>query len=120
MLASLHPVRDIRLSGHVIYTGHSSMEVAVKMESLEGPGIENTLMLGQRFVNTLRNRLQLISFPGRFSMVCRDSETHKAHEVNPLVVSTPEEESLLNIGACKLFSPSVPYDLLSIHQVDCI
>jgi len=46
MLAPLHPVRDIRLSGQVIYTGKSSMEVAVKMEALGSDGKEETLMLG--------------------------------------------------------------------------
>lgn len=45
MLASLYPVRDIRLSGQVVYTGRSSMEVAVKMEALDPDG-EVTLMLG--------------------------------------------------------------------------
>ncbi|KLO11665.1 Thioesterase/thiol ester dehydrase-isomerase [Schizopora paradoxa] len=80
MLSSLHPVRDIRLGGHVIYTGRSSMEVAVTMEALEGPGKERTVMLG------------------RFSMVCRDAQTHKAHPVNPLIADTPEEKRLLAIG----------------------
>lgn len=46
MLSSLHPVHDIRLSGHVIYTGRSSIEVAVKMEALESDGSERTVMLG--------------------------------------------------------------------------
>lgn len=46
MLASLYPVRDIRLSGQVVYTGTSSMEVAVKMEALGSEGEEETLMLG--------------------------------------------------------------------------
>ena len=46
MLASLYPVRDIRLSGQVVYTGKSSMEVAVKMEALGPNGEEETLMLG--------------------------------------------------------------------------
>lgn len=46
MLAPLHPVRDLRLSGQVIYTGHSSMEVAVKMEAIERDGKEETIMLG--------------------------------------------------------------------------
>ncbi|KAI5117181.1 hypothetical protein M0805_008160 [Coniferiporia weirii] len=81
MLSSLHPVRDIRMSGHVIYTGRSSMEIAVKMEALENDGVERTVMLG------------------RFSMVCRDATTHKAYAVNPLVTSTPEEKALLSIGA---------------------
>lgn len=46
MLAPLHPVRDLRLSGQVIYTGRSSMEVAVKMEAMESDGTEETIMLG--------------------------------------------------------------------------
>ncbi|KAF8556736.1 Thioesterase/thiol ester dehydrase-isomerase [Imleria badia] len=80
MLASLYPVRDIRLSGQVVYTGKSSMEVAVKMEALEPDGGEKTLMLG------------------RFSMVCRDARTHKAQLVNPLVIQTAEEQALYSMG----------------------
>ncbi|KAI0063018.1 Thioesterase/thiol ester dehydrase-isomerase [Artomyces pyxidatus] len=79
MLAPLSPVRDLRLSGHVIYVGKSSIEVVVKMEALE-KGQEKTLMLG------------------RFTMVCRDAFTHKAHAVNELKLSTPEEEALFAIG----------------------
>ncbi|KAI5993806.1 thioesterase thiol ester dehydrase-isomerase [Pisolithus orientalis] len=68
MLASLYPVRDTRLS------------VAVKMEALSPDGGEETLMLG------------------RFSMVCRNARTHKAHPVIPLIIRTPEEEALYKIG----------------------
>jgi acyl-coenzyme A thioesterase 9 len=46
MLAPLNPVRDLRLSGQVIYTGHSSMEVAVRMEAMGSDGSEETVMLG--------------------------------------------------------------------------
>ena len=48
MLAPLSPVRDMRLSGHVIYVGTSSMEVAVRMEALNPDGSEETVMLGAR------------------------------------------------------------------------
>lgn len=47
MLAYLSPVRDLRLSGHVIYVGKSSMEVAVRMEALNADGTEETVMLGK-------------------------------------------------------------------------
>ncbi|TDL27144.1 Thioesterase/thiol ester dehydrase-isomerase [Rickenella mellea] len=80
MLSTLYPVHDVRLSGHVIYVGKSSMEIAVKMEALEKDGSENTLMLG------------------RFSMVCRDAKTHSARKVNPLIVSTAEEKALYQIA----------------------
>jgi acyl-CoA hydrolase len=46
MLAELNPVRDLRLSGQVIYVGTSSMEVAVRMEALNPNGSEETIMLG--------------------------------------------------------------------------
>lgn len=52
MLAPLDPTRDLRLSGQVIYTGRSSMEVAVKMETI-GMGLpEQTVLLGAEFVFT--------------------------------------------------------------------
>ncbi|KAF8622797.1 hypothetical protein AX15_006727 [Amanita polypyramis BW_CC] len=80
MLAPVNPNRDLRLSGQVIYTGNSSLEVAVKMEHIEMNQPEETVLLG------------------RFSMVCRDAKTNLAHEVNPLVVSTPEEGALYAVG----------------------
>ena len=48
MLSTLTPknVKDLRLSGQVIYTGRSSMEVVVKMETLNQTGEEETIMLG--------------------------------------------------------------------------
>ncbi|KDQ54503.1 hypothetical protein JAAARDRAFT_38173 [Jaapia argillacea MUCL 33604] len=79
MLKPLYPVRDMRLSGQVIYTGHSSMEIAVQMEAVDGER-EDTILLG------------------RFCMVCRDSKTHKARAVNPLTISTDEEEALYAVG----------------------
>ncbi|KAJ7619430.1 Thioesterase/thiol ester dehydrase-isomerase [Roridomyces roridus] len=80
MLSQLDPSRDLRLSGQVIYTGKSSMEVAVKMETIGMGKEEETVLLG------------------RFSMVCRDAVTHLARTVNPLLKSTPEEEALYAMG----------------------
>ncbi|KIY62154.1 Thioesterase/thiol ester dehydrase-isomerase [Cylindrobasidium torrendii FP15055 ss-10] len=80
MLTTLDPSRDLRLSGQVIYTGKSSMEVAVKMESIGGDKAEETVMIG------------------RFSMVCRDAHTHKARPVNTLSISSPAEHTLYSLG----------------------
>ncbi|EJF60136.1 Thioesterase/thiol ester dehydrase-isomerase [Dichomitus squalens] len=80
MLASLYPVRDMRLSGQIIHTGKSSMEVAVRMEALEKDGREQTIMVG------------------RFCMVCRDGRTHRSRPVNPLLLDTEEDRQLYNIG----------------------
>ena len=49
MLAPIYPpLRDMRLSGHVIHTGRSSMEVAVQLVALDSDGTEETIMLGER------------------------------------------------------------------------
>lgn len=37
-------------------------------------------------------------------MVCRDAQTKLAHPVSPLVLSTPEEHSLYQMGKGVLFS----------------
>ena len=50
MLASLYPVRDMRLGGQVIHTGKSSMEIAVRMEALSKDGTEQTIMLGMTYI----------------------------------------------------------------------
>jgi acyl-coenzyme A thioesterase 9 len=50
------PAKDLLLSGHVVFTGFSSMEVVVKMESVED-GM--TLMLGQYAVFNHPNRRML-------------------------------------------------------------
>lgn len=47
-----HNVRDLRLSGHIIHTGSSSMEVVVKMELLGGK--EETVLLGMSGYPKLR------------------------------------------------------------------
>ena len=46
MLVPLDPKRDLRLGGQVIYTGNSSMEVAVKMEHIGMDEPEETVLLG--------------------------------------------------------------------------
>lgn len=46
MLAPLDPSRDLRMSGQVIYTGRSSMEVAVKMETIGNDLPEETVLIG--------------------------------------------------------------------------
>jgi acyl-coenzyme A thioesterase 9 len=47
MLSQLDPSRDLRLSGQVIYTGKSSMEVAMKMETIGAGMEEETVLLGK-------------------------------------------------------------------------
>jgi len=51
MLAPLTANRDLRLSGQVIYTGRSSMEVAVKMESIGMGQPDETVMIGMFYSN---------------------------------------------------------------------
>lgn len=57
MMSPLNPSRDLRLSGHVIYTGRSSMEVAVKMESIGMGQPDETVLLGKsRSIITVKNK----------------------------------------------------------------
>jgi len=96
-----HNVRDLRLSGHVIHTGQSSMEVVVKMELLGGK--EETVLLGEYHISLNMYYFQLLPALGRFSMVCRDVFTQKARPVPQLQFSTPEEQALFKMGAGKPF-----------------
>lgn len=48
MLSQLDPKRDLRICGQVIYTGKSSMEVVVKMESIGSGLADETVMIGKR------------------------------------------------------------------------
>lgn len=64
------------------------MEVVVKMQGSSTGN--NTASHAQEEAETL--------MLGRFVMVCRDSTTHKARKVPPLLVETDEEKMLWNIG----------------------
>lgn len=50
MLSPLDPSRDLRISGQVIHTGRSSMEVAVKMESIGKNLPEETVLIGTSLI----------------------------------------------------------------------
>ncbi|KAJ3825325.1 Thioesterase/thiol ester dehydrase-isomerase [Lentinula raphanica] len=83
MLRPLTPDYDLCLSGQVIYTGRSSMEVVVRIERIGSKGIQHkdeTILLG------------------RFSMVCRNARTNQAYPINSLNISTDEERALFAIG----------------------
>ena len=54
MLAPMYPpLQDLRLSGHVIHTGRTSMEIAVQLVALGDGGAEETLMLGKGVGNNV-------------------------------------------------------------------
>lgn len=61
-------ITDLRLSGQVIYVGLTSMEVAVRMERLDGDGKEGeTMMLG--WANTSQLKLGIGPPPGFQSLI---------------------------------------------------
>lgn len=47
MLRPLTASRDVRLSGHVIFTGRSSMEIGLRMESIGGGNPDETILIGE-------------------------------------------------------------------------
>ena len=64
MLSQLDPSRDLRLSGQVIYTGKSSMEVAVTMQTIGMGREEETVLLGELLCLPIsRDVLSLIHRP---------------------------------------------------------
>jgi acyl-coenzyme A thioesterase 9 len=85
------------LSGHVIHTGRSSMEVAVQLVALGDGGAEETLMLGKDAGRMCRLHPTRTSDIGRFCMVCRDVRGG-SYEVPQLTLTTPEEKKLYEIG----------------------
>lgn len=99
MLSPLTPdkVHNLRLSGQVISVGRSSLEIAVKMESIHSPGHDETLLIGE-LIYFLGTWTALMNLAGRFSMVCRDAKTHKARPVNPLVLEDSDDQALVAMG----------------------
>ncbi|XP_063886582.1 acyl-coenzyme A thioesterase 9, mitochondrial-like isoform X4 [Scylla paramamosain] len=76
---SLHPDRDIRLSGHVSWAGRSSLETVIIVE--------------QRVDNAWRQVTRAV-----FVMVARDPLNQGSAVVNPLVCETPEEKRIYQAG----------------------
>ncbi|XP_050699607.1 acyl-coenzyme A thioesterase 9, mitochondrial-like isoform X1 [Eriocheir sinensis] len=76
---SLHPERDIRISGHVSWAGRSSMETIITVE--------------QRVDHTWRQVTRAV-----FVMVARDPLNQGSAIVNPLVCETPEEQKIFQAG----------------------
>lgn len=78
-----HP-ENLRLSGHVSYTGSSALEVLVRLDSISRwRGLEND------------PQAILVA---RFTMACRDTKTGKAKKIPALVPETPEERALFEMG----------------------
>lgn len=102
-------VQDLRLSGQVAFVGSSSMEVFVKMEGLREDGPDETLLLGAYAALTKRVvECWLTHFPaGRFTMVARDSQSHGARKVAPLIVESPAEKALFELGKGALLPQSL-------------
>lgn len=93
-LSQLTRRRDLKFSGFVTWTGSSSMEVVIKLQGAE-PGTTSKTGSASSGADRQWETLML----GRFAMVCRDSKTHKARKVPPLVVETDEERVLRDIAA---------------------
>ncbi|KAI8068416.1 acyl-CoA hydrolase [Gongronella butleri] len=91
-------VENYRLSGHVTYTGNSSMEIFIKAEVVpEGAELKHDQAANENPAGAsyLDEHTVLAT---RFTMVAIDSLTHKPVPVNPLVTTTPEEERLRQLA----------------------
>ncbi|KAF8175154.1 hypothetical protein BJ912DRAFT_1064398 [Pholiota molesta] len=97
MLSPLDPARDLRLSGQVIYTGRSSMEVAVKMEHIGRGRPDETVLLGVYF-----RFLSALPLPSTLAAPLLDGVPRRAHEPLarglPAQDQHPEERALYALG----------------------
>lgn len=75
---------NLRLSGHVSYTGSSSMEVLVRLDSVSPR-------------KNLQDNPQAI-LVARFTMACRDTRTGKAKHIPALVTDSADEKALFELG----------------------
>ncbi|KAJ3187180.1 Acyl-coenzyme A thioesterase 9, mitochondrial [Gaertneriomyces sp. JEL0708] len=99
MLRSIPIDEDIRLSGHVTYTGSSSMEVSCWLETLPNGVLQDGH--APTSVGPLAARKRIPGKPilaAKFTMVARDPTTGRAAQVTRLQVETPEEERLFKLG----------------------
>ncbi|KAI8391169.1 HotDog domain-containing protein [Radiomyces spectabilis] len=90
-------VEDLKISGHVAYVGSSSMEVFVKVETMQN--------YDPSFVSRDEPPVDFMAKPtpntvlfARFTMVCIDSVTGKSAKVNPLYLANDEEKSLFKFA----------------------
>ncbi|KAJ3331523.1 hypothetical protein HDU93_009647 [Gonapodya sp. JEL0774] len=81
MVGHVTPEYDVKLSGNVTWVGRSSIEISVRLDSLDDQG------------NTLEPVLLT-----RFVMVARNATTGKASPVNPLLLETDEERKVFAEG----------------------
>jgi len=72
----LHLNKDMKLSGRVVWTGKSSMDILIEVRQEEGDGS-----------SSLENGV-LPNISALFTFVARDPITEKSHQVNPV---TPED-----------------------------
>lgn len=78
-----HP-ENLRLSGHVSYTGSSALEVLVRLDSISRwRGLESD------------PQAILVA---RFTMACRDTKTGKAKKIPALVPESSDERALFEMG----------------------
>lgn len=75
---------NLRLSGHVSYTGSSALEVLVRLDSISQ-------------WRGLQDNPQAI-LVARFTMACRDTRTGEARKIPSLTLPSAEEKALFDMG----------------------
>jgi acyl-coenzyme A thioesterase 9 len=118
--------RDIRLSGFVTFVGSSSMEVSIRLETVDKAPKEKSEGFGYDASFQVGGDLLL---EAKFIMVAIDPATAKPHPVPPLQIETAEDKELFTLGAAhkakkqveKQLSlkrkPPVMEEIVAIHQL---
>ncbi|KAJ3252948.1 Acyl-coenzyme A thioesterase 9, mitochondrial [Chytriomyces hyalinus] len=102
LISSIPIDQDISIFGYVTYTGNSSMEVTIQMETLLPDKVHPADMDSAKYI---RSKLPDEALSGshlltaKFIMVTRDPTTGKAAPLKQLVLETDEERKIFEEGA---------------------
>ncbi|KAI7898149.1 acyl-CoA hydrolase [Cokeromyces recurvatus] len=122
-------IENYKLSGHVTYVGNSSMEIAIKAETVsegeDGSLNKDSIKIPEN-LGILKKNTVLAT---RFTMVALDSITQKPVKINPLKLTSPAEERLFALGETNKKRkkratetslarlPPTPEERLDIHDI---
>ncbi|OZJ06814.1 hypothetical protein BZG36_00001, partial [Bifiguratus adelaidae] len=90
-------VADYKLSGHVSYVGYSSMEIFIRVETMDDydPSLKTKPIHVPQDITRMTPNTVL---QARFTMVARDPRTGKAVQVNPLLLESASQKRLFQRG----------------------
>ncbi|KAI9473704.1 MAG: acyl-CoA hydrolase [Benjaminiella poitrasii] len=122
-------IENYKLSGHVTCVGNSSMEIAIKAETIPEGEYDSSTKNPVNIPENLGMLKKNTVLATRFTMVAIDSITQKPVKINPLRLTTPAEERLFELAQANKKRkkratetsltrlPPTPEERLDIHDI---